>query len=117
MNVEIIECKSKEDIERLGSALTWEGMDMSAESLDWLFGWVEGLTKTKRRRLYLTKGATMNRLYGLTGDNAYPDDLNIVSIMLDDMEDWNAVVLPRFQVGGRWMDDIVQNNISRERGA
>lgn len=117
MNVEIIECKSKKDIKSLGSALTWEGMDMSAEALDELFGWVEGLTKMKRRRLYLTKGATMNRLYGLTGDNAYPDDLNIVSIMLDDMDDWNAVVLPRFQVKGRWMDDIVRNNVRRELAA
>ena len=56
----------------------------------------------------------MNLAYGLTGDNAYRDDLHIVSVKLSDIENVGAIVIPRFQVGGRWFDDIVANNRRRE---
>jgi hypothetical protein len=65
--------------------------------------------------VYVTKGSLANSEWHLTGDNAYPGDLNIVSIKLDDMEDFNKVVVPRFQIGARWMDDIYDNNVARER--
>ena len=48
------------------------------------------------------------------GDNAYADDLNLVAIKLSDIADYSKIVLPRFQVGGRWFDDIVDNNRRRE---
>lgn len=38
-----------------------------------------------------------------------------MSVLLDDMENWKKVVIPRFQIGGRWMDDIKDNNVMRER--
>ena len=54
----------------------------------------------------------MNDTYGLTGRNAYSDDLSIVSVTdINQMK----VTLPRFEVGGRWFDDIVDNNAMRER--
>ena len=31
-----------------------------------------------------------------------------------DMENSMAVVMPRFQIGARWFDDIVMNNAARE---
>ena len=36
--------------------------------------------------------------------------------MLDDIEDPTKIAIPRFQVGGRWFDDIVDNNRRREEG-
>ena len=30
------------------------------------------------------------------------------------MEDFNKIIMPRFDVGGRWMDDIYDNNVRRE---
>lgn len=33
---------------------------------------------------------------------------------LSDMEKPNAIMLPRFQIGGRWFDDVVANNARRE---
>ena len=95
-----------------GSALTIEGLAES--SIDDFLDWIETHTKMKCRVAYLMKGSLANSEWGLTGKNAYPDDLNIVSVKLDDMEDWNKIVLPRFQVGGRWLDDIYDNNIRRE---
>lgn len=66
--------------------------------------------------VYRTKGKLMNEAYGLTGDNAYPDDLNIVSIMLTNFKEGTLgrVALMRFICGGRWFNDIVDNNARRE---
>lgn len=64
---------------------------------------------------YVTSGKDMNEFCGgLTGDNAYPDDLSIVSIKLSDIKDVSKIILRRFEVGGRWFDDIVDNNRRRE---
>ena len=95
-----------------GSALTFEGLAES--SFDGFLDWVDGIAGLKTRRLYVTKGKLANSEWSLTGDNAYQDDLNIVSVKLDDMEDWNKVVMPRFQIGARWADDIYENNVRRE---
>jgi hypothetical protein len=53
----------------------------------------------------------MNTYYGLKGSNAYPNDLTIVSVT-----DINQIKIAwaRFGVGGRWFDDIVDNNARRE---
>lgn len=72
-------------------------------------------TPVKREVAYHIKGGLMNREYGLTGDNAYQDDLSILYFRLDDMENPNALAIPRFAVGGRWFDDVVDNNARREK--
>ena len=97
------------------SALTLEGLAES--SFDEFLDWVKDIAGLKTRRLYVTKGKLANSEWGLTGDNAYQDSLNIVSVKLDDMEDWNKIVMARFQVGARWIDDIYENNVRRERAA
>lgn len=96
-----------------GSALTIEGLAES--SIDDFLDWVDKTAGLKTRRVYVTKGSLANREWGLTGDNAYQNDLNIVSVKLDDMEEWKKVVMPRFQIGGRWIDDIRDNAVRRER--
>lgn len=95
-----------------GSALTVEGLAES--SIDDFLDWIEETAGLNVRRAYVTKGSLANREWGLTGSNAYPDDLSLVSVKLDDMKDWNKVVIPRMQIGGRWMDDIHDNNVRRE---
>lgn len=94
------------------SALTIEGLAL--DSINDFVGWIEEHTPLKRKDVYVTKGKLANSEWGLTGNNAYPDDLNIVSIKLDDMEDFKKIVMTRFQIGGRWMDDIYDNNIRRQ---
>ena len=111
---EIINVDSKTPKELVkGSALTLEGLAES--SFDEFLDWVKDIAGLKTRRLYVTKGKLANSEWGLTGDNAYQNDLNIVSVKLDDMEDRNKIVMARFQVGARWMDDIHDNNVIRER--
>ena len=95
-----------------GSALTLEGL--AEASIPDFFDWIKKLTPLKEETAYIIKGGVMNKTYGLTGTNAYPDDLTIVSVELDTMENYGKVILPRFEIGARWFDDIVDNNARRE---
>lgn len=110
--MEIIRLTELNELNDLGSALTIEGL--SEESIPDFMNWVKQYTPMKKEIAYVIKGKTMNCLYNLTGDNAYPDDCTIVSIKLEDMENYEKIVIPRFEIGGRWFDDIVANNSMRE---
>ena len=97
------------------SAFTIEGLAPDDKSLGNLAEWVKRLTAFKREDFYIIDGKTMNREYRLTGTNAYPDtDCNLVCIKLADLVKPLALTMPRFQVGGRWFDDVVDNNARRE---
>lgn len=106
--------KTHDELVALGSALTWEGLRL--DDLSAVTKWMEnnGAVFNLKAPVYVTKGRDMNAAEGLTGSNAYPDDLNIVSFKLEDITNWQALMLPRLQVGGRWMDDILDNNRRRE---
>ena len=108
---------TKEQFDELykDSALTFEGLNTSDESLNDMLEWIKNYTPLKQENVYIINGKVMNRQYNLTGNNAYPDDGSVVCVKLSDMEDFNKIVVPRFQVNGRWFDDVVDNNAMRER--
>ena len=56
----------------------------------------------------------MNQNYRLTGANAYNDNLTLISIKTEDIKEVNKIAIPRFEIDGRWFDDIVDNNARRE---
>ena len=85
------------------SALTWEGL----REEDWEVACAQYSLKGRDGVVYVMDGDTMNRLCNLKGNNAYPSNLNIVSI-----KDYNCLAI---NVGGRWMDDIIDNNARRQR--
>ena len=96
-------------------SLTIEGLSPDEKNLKELLDWVKELTPLKREDVYTIEGAVMNREYGLTGTNAYPDtDCTLVCVKLADMEHPKKVAIPRFHIGGRWFYDIVENNRARE---
>ena len=107
-----VDSKTLEELVKC-SALTLEGLAES--SFDGFLDWVDDIAGLKTRRIYVTKGRLANGEWLLTGDNAYRNDLNIVSVKLDDIKDRNKIAMARFQVGARWMDDIHDSNIIRER--
>ena len=90
------------------SALTLEGLDEN--SIPDFIEWIKKFTPLKKEDVYIIKGGIMNMAYNLTGTNAYANDLTIVCVKLSDMEDAMKIVLPRFEIGGRWFDDVVDNN-------
>ena len=112
-----IEVKSKEQLDELYncSALTFEGLSTDEESIKGLVNWLKKYSEISNPLpMYIISGKTMNINYKLTGTNKYKDDLTIVSIKNDDIKNLSAIVIPRFEIGGRWFDDIVNNNASRE---
>lgn len=112
-----IQVTTKEQLDELykGSALTFEGVSIEDEDLKAIFDCIKQFTPMKNETVYIISGKTMVDNYGLTGSNAYRPEIHLVSIKLDDMEDWKKIVMPRFGFGGRWFDDIVDNNARRER--
>lgn len=100
--MEIINVTTKEDLEKLYncSAMTWEGLRSDG------FEQALKVCGAEGAKGYLTKGKTMNELCHLTGNNAYPDDLNIFSI-----DNFKGLAM---NYGARWMDDIIDNNARRE---
>ena len=113
----IIKVTTKKQLDALYEdwSLTIEGLAPDEENLKQLLDWVKELTPLKREDVYTIEGSVMNRMYGLTGTNAYPEtDCTLVCVKLADMENHKAVIYPRFQIGGRWFYDIVENNARRE---
>lgn len=98
----IIEVKTKEQLKALYdcSAMTWEGLRSDDFEIALQECGAEGA------KGYLTKGKVMNEICNLTGDNAYPDDLNIFSI-----DKFKGLAM---NYGARWMDDVIDNNARRE---
>lgn len=101
-----------------GSALTWEGMSIDPENLmavEEFLGGAFGLKKPNELVGYNWSGKAFNEKYGLTGSNAYPEDLNFLSFDLDNFEQMPIdSIMAVKRTGGRWLDDIVSNNALRE---
>ena len=116
--MKIINVTTKDQLDNLynQSALTWEGLSSDEENLNAVKEWLDGngaLLEGIEPTFHIITGELMNETYGLTGGNAYSNDLTIVSVTdINQMK----VTLPRFEVGGRWFDDVVNNNVARERG-
>ena len=102
------EITTKEEIEFLKgvSALTFEGVVNDKENLDWLANWLNehgALLENTELVFHIVSGKLMNESYNIS---AYPDDLNILIVNgINQMK----IAIPRFQIGGRWLDDVLGN--------
>ena len=116
--MDIIRCTEK-DIQRMydGSAWTWEGMSDSSDNLEQIVNWFkEEGCPLRKEEFWTITGKQMNEFCGgLTGDNAYPEDLTILCIELDNITDVQKLYMKKFEVGARWCDDVVDNNRRRTR--
>lgn len=96
--------------------LTFVGTTIDDENLLFLKNWFEEYNcKMLKEDFYVINGKLMNDYYNLTGNNQYPNNLNILVVKQKDLENVNNIVMPRFELGGRWFTDIVDNNEMRER--
>jgi hypothetical protein len=113
-----IEVTSKEQLDELYncSALTFTGVSAEEKGINDLVDWIKDYSEVSNPLpINIISGKVMNQNYGLTGSNAYHNDLTIISIKLNDIKNIEAITIPRFEVGGRWFDDIVDNNAIREK--
>ena len=113
MNIINVSTKKQLDALYNQSALTWEGLTSDEENLNAVKEWLKehkAILEGQEPTFHIITGDLMNVVYKLIGSNAYAEDLTIVSVTdINQM----AVVIPRFEVGGRWFDDIVDNNARR----
>ena len=106
INRKVIDSKEKLDELYKGSALTFTGVDDSEESINAMIKWLKQYTDVSDPfTINVIKGETMNREYGLTGNNAYPNDFPFVFIY--DYYD----VEKRIAMGAKWFDVVVENNL------
>lgn len=110
-----------EDIQQLTDewAFAWEGMDDSDRNLSAIVRVLtqdEGFDMVSPIPMYVWEGQQFNELYGLTGDNAYPDDLTFVAIPLNAWKpgQQGKLALTKMKYGARWLYDIVANNAVRQ---
>lgn len=110
--MEIIRVSTQEELDYLynNSALTILGL--AEDSIPDFMDYLKENTTVKKERVFVISGKMMNKSYSLKGTNAYPNDLTIVSISLEDI-DSKPMIMKRFEIGARWFDDIVDNNASR----
>lgn len=86
-----------------------------------LHKWCVGLNEMLEQRgigqvkeFYNFSGQLMNETYGLTSSNRYPDDLTFLSFPLDNLN-IGKLAMFKLEFGARWLDDIVDNNATREQ--
>lgn len=61
--------------------------------------------------VYTCDGSDLNTEFKLEGQNKFPDDLHIFIIDPADMKDLGKFAISlRFQMGYRWLDDIINNS-------
>lgn len=108
--MKIIYVENKEQLDMLydNSALTIEGL--VEESISDFINWIKDLSEMTDEIVYVISGKTMNENYLLNDEDAYADDLTIVSIPLNQIKDISKIAIQRFSVGARWFSDIVDNN-------
>lgn len=114
--MDIIKCTDK-DIDYMYDnwALCFEGTTTNDDNMNFLIQWLGKYDcKLVPEQVFVITGKQMNEKYHLTGDNAYQDDLTIVCIRQEDLSNVGAIIIPRFQIGGRWFTDVVDNNAARE---
>lgn len=94
------------------NSLTFEGYAISKENTDFLYNWLKEMKGLKDEVLpiYTYTGSLMNEKYELEGKNRYPDGLHFITIMLSDITCSSMLIYERFEIGGRWFNDIVDNN-------
>ena len=95
--------------------LCFEGCVINEENLGCYKKWFEDHNcKMLKEDFYVITGKQMNEKYHLTGSNAYPDDINIMCVKQEDLSNVDAIIIPRFKIGGRWFTDVVDNNAYHE---
>jgi hypothetical protein len=60
------------------------------------------------------KGKDMNDVFGLTGTNAYPDDLTFLAFSLEKITSIGKLARIKLIMRDRWFDDIVTNDLHRQ---
>lgn len=113
-----IEVSTKDKLNELynSSALTFIGISDDEKSLNDMVRWLKRKTEISNPLpIHIIKGKVMNEIYKLTGSNAYRNNLTLIAIKTEDIKNIGVMAIARFEVDGKWFDDIVNNNLEKEK--
>lgn len=119
--MKVIEVETKEQFQELveGSAFTWIGMTTDEANLKAIEDFFKKDTKVMDSKtemeVYLWAGKQGNEWMHLKKD-PYPEDLHCISLPLDQFNNIGKLAMVKLQVEAKWLDDVYDNNIRRERG-
>ena len=88
-----------------GSALTFSGLVDDDSSYEGIINWLEENDAPMIDKTF----------YDLKGKVRYPENLTFISIKLDSIKNLDRIYLKRYELGGRWLDDIVDNDIAHSK--
>lgn len=74
----------------------------------------QGFLKDEEIKVYTCQGSDLNNVFELPESEFFPADLNVFIVGLDQIENIGKFALTlRFQLGFRWLDDIIDNRLRR----
>ena len=111
---------TEQDIEELRNKSAFTFIGAGGNLNDWMIGINDILKQhliNQVSRFYTWNGKLMNDMYELTQNNAYQDDLNFLAFDITEipMDQIGKLSMLKLAMGARWLDDIIDNDLARER--
>lgn len=96
-------------------SITWEGMSTDEKNLKDIKKAINEAGGKFNGHFHVIKGDFFNKAYGLTGRNAYPEDLSILVITTKDCPGRDKLIMWIRMCGARWYTDVIDNNARRQK--
>lgn len=111
---------TEQDIEELRNKSAFTFIGAGGNLNDWMIGINDILKQhliNQVSRFYTWNGKLMNDMYELTQNNAYQDDLTFLAFDITEipMDQIGKLSMLKLAMGARWLDDIIDNDLARER--
>lgn len=90
------------------SAVVLEGFDINC--LPEYMNYLKSITEVYKERAFVIKGRLINDSYRLGGENRYPENLNIIAILQEDVRLDKDTVQKLYELGAKPYTDVIYNN-------
>lgn len=101
-----------------GSAFTWLGMALdigNLKAIEKAFKEANVMDPNQEMEVHIWTGVQGNEWMGLIR-NPYPNNLTCLSFPLNQFNNIGTLSMLRVQWDARWLDDVYDNNLRREKG-
>lgn len=111
---------TEQDIEVLRNKSAFTFIGAGGNLNEWMVGVNDMLKQhliNQVSKFYTWNGKLMNDMYGLTGTNAYQDDITFLAFDITEIptDQIGKLSMLKLAIGARWLDDIVNNDLVREQ--
>ena len=116
VRLKIVKVKTKKQCEELRKTwtLTFSGIPCDEDTLEGIVQWIEQYTAYTNKIVHVVSSDQINSWYKLSGREAFTANQNFICIKQFDLKDYNKIALTRFDVGGRWLKDIISDKLENQ---